>query len=487
MSSFLFSQERHIIIPKHYININDSIIELALREKSSNALNYWSIGKLDMSMIEYHKMLRIAEYFNKKEAQAMALNNIGFLYAEFNNYDRCIAYYKKALEIRYETEDKRGVGLSLNNIGKFYHNIDSLEISLHYFEKSLDISKEVKDTMLEGNVLNNIGNLYLDLGNSNNAMQYHQEALFLRKITYDKRGIIESYKNIADLYLKTHDFTKAKEIIDKGLILSAQTKNKKQLKNFYYLLYELHAKTKDYQAALEYYITYNNINDSILSSKSKDKFAELEILYQTDKKEQQIQFLKVKDQLKKKKIESKNLIIKFVGTLSVILALLFLILSRMYNQKRKALNILVRYNLEALKREHNSKQHKTQSNTNLNDDKQKIILNNIEKCMEKEKPYLDINFSIEIFAKKINSNRQYISQIINQAFEKNFSTYVNEYRIKEARKLLADDLNNKYTIEAISKMVGFYSRTSFISAFKKYTGVTPSYFKNNKDNIDSMN
>ncbi|RTZ81689.1 MAG: AraC family transcriptional regulator, partial [SAR324 cluster bacterium] len=74
-------------------------------------------------------------------------------------------------------------------------------------------------------------------------------------------------------------------------------------------------------------------------------------------------------------------------------------------------------------------------------------------------------------------NRTYISQTINEKFNKNYSSFINEYRIKEAQKLLLKDTNLTY--EGIGFEVGFKSKSAFNSAFKTYTGVTPSIFVKN--------
>lgn len=94
--------------------------------------------------------------------------------------------------------------------------------------------------------------------------------------------------------------------------------------------------------------------------------------------------------------------------------------------------------------------------------------------MKTEKPYLDHNLNIFTLSKRLNTNSKYLSQVINQEFNKSFVHFVNEYRIEEAKQILL--LNNNYTIEAQSQMVGFKSKSSFNIAFKRHTGVTPSLF-----------
>ncbi len=114
---------------------------------------------------------------------------------------------------------------------------------------------------------------------------------------------------------------------------------------------------------------------------------------------------------------------------------------------------------------------------------QKSIFSKIKqdllKVMEEEKPYLDHSLTIYVLAKKLKTNSKYLSQVINQEFDKSFIHFINEYRVQESKKLLLEDSN--FTIEAKSFMVGFKSKSSFNIAFKKYTGMTPSdYIKNHK-------
>ena len=71
-----------------------------------------------------------------------------------------------------------------------------------------------------------------------------------------------------------------------------------------------------------------------------------------------------------------------------------------------------------------------------------------------------------------------ISKAINLCAEMHFFDYVNSFRINEAKELLSDvNLTKKYTIEALSTQCGFSNKTSFNKAFKKFTGETPSSFR----------
>ena len=103
-----------------------------------------------------------------------------------------------------------------------------------------------------------------------------------------------------------------------------------------------------------------------------------------------------------------------------------------------------------------------------------------EKIMQKlivEKKYRDAEYSAAQMAEDLGTNSRYISAVINLRFEKNYSSLVNEYRIREAMFLLIDHRYAQATI-ADCKMVGFSNRQSFYSAFFRERGVTPNEYRN---------
>ena len=82
-----------------------------------------------------------------------------------------------------------------------------------------------------------------------------------------------------------------------------------------------------------------------------------------------------------------------------------------------------------------------------------------------------------VVAEELNTNTRYISAVVNIRFHQNYSSLVNEYRIKDAQYLLTDKRYMDKTMEEISAMVGFANRQSFYAAFYKILGVTPRGYR----------
>lgn len=87
------------------------------------------------------------------------------------------------------------------------------------------------------------------------------------------------------------------------------------------------------------------------------------------------------------------------------------------------------------------------------------------------------DFNLTLLAKLVESNTKYVSYVINKTYQKNFKTYLNEFRVREASRKLSDPQYAHLTIQAVAEMVGFNSPNTFITAFKKIIGMTPSVYQ----------
>ena len=116
------------------------------------------------------------------------------------------------------------------------------------------------------------------------------------------------------------------------------------------------------------------------------------------------------------------------------------------------------------------------TNTNQEKLKEKLIT-----CFENDKVFHNPELKITDVSRLLNTNRTYISHLINTDFECSFNDFVNKYRINEAKEILKSNSSSKYTLEYIAESVGFGSLHTFIRVFKKMVGKTPGVFKDGEN------
>lgn len=105
--------------------------------------------------------------------------------------------------------------------------------------------------------------------------------------------------------------------------------------------------------------------------------------------------------------------------------------------------------------------------------------------MKTNKPYLNPLLSLNSLADEISVSPKHLSQIFNNSFQQNFYQFINSYRIEEVKKKLCKQTGaqNNSNILEIAYEAGFNSKNTFNSAFKKHTGMTPTEFKKQQDNV----
>lgn len=100
-----------------------------------------------------------------------------------------------------------------------------------------------------------------------------------------------------------------------------------------------------------------------------------------------------------------------------------------------------------------------------------ILWEKLEKIMSDKSLYKNPNLSLQDLSQEVNISSHQLSQFLNNNLGKNFTSFINEFRINEACKIITS--NDKLTLESIGYDVGFNSKSTFFAAFKKHTGTTP--------------
>lgn len=426
--------------------------------------------------------------------------HIAGMYFLFGEYEDAIKYYRKVITDP-DVRDNYYHSLypALNGLGLCYrYAYDDYSRSDSCFRKILhEIQMTELDRLVwEGITEGNIGhNYYL-------RQEYDTALLWLiptiEKITRhgDFTFVSNRAVDIADIYLKKNQPVQAKKYIDiaQEYFTLSRSINKQSI--MYEVVFKYYMHIGDKKLATLYY-------DSILMAKNRENETYNALVLRhieqqlraSDKKnhEQELQNEKNRNQLLTR-------IAIIISVALVIILFLLWIVFLFYRRKRNAYRELVRQTqiwagvTETIDPEDISdtdeqitiERDVVAEETNafesglivLNENDQ-LIMESIEKEMIEKDLYKRANLSLDLFAAETGINRYYISGALNRSTGKNFSTYVNEYRIKEAIRIMSGPTNKNLTIDKIAYDAGFNDRQSFHRVFKKKTGLSPSDFRKN--------
>jgi AraC-like DNA-binding protein len=114
-------------------------------------------------------------------------------------------------------------------------------------------------------------------------------------------------------------------------------------------------------------------------------------------------------------------------------------------------------------------------NSRLTQEEAQAVVAALEQLMTGQKSYLNPNLSLAQLAKRAGYTQALVSQVLNDTLSLGFNAYVNEYRIAEAKLLLANE--PQLNLDIVAERCGFNSSSTFFSTFKKVVGQTPASFR----------
>ena len=289
-----------------------------------------------------------------------------------------------------------------------------------------------------------------------------------------KQALCEAYIGISDAYLSQRDTLSSICYLEKvDSIYQKEPQVIAQAKDMYLKLYHIYKAKGNAKNQIEIIDQLLEV-DSILKSKQENSRKQI-----TKKYDIPILLVEKENLITELKNQSNShirwiwILVIFCIVL-VIGCLFYLRLRSRINKKR--FKELMEQAISASRSETKAN-GKRKKKVELTEKLIREILSKLER-FEKEKGYLHQNLSVSSLAKKLNTNTNYLSNVINIYKEKNFPQYVNDLRIDYAvRQLKTDDtLLIKYSIKALTKEFGFNTEGSFRRAFEKKTGIRPSYF-----------
>lgn len=441
------------------------------------ASSYFYIGNYKEAIDIYIKTLEIHEKNENIKGIVYTLNNMAVIYLYQENYEKSLANYLKTYKILLEIEDNYQLPAVLNNIGSVYFKTKQYDSALYYYNKSYEKGAELANKAEIARVASNLGLLYQETGDYNSATKYILEAIDIYEELNNSTGLSLCYSSYADILYLQEQNNKAIKMSQKALDFARNSNAFQEKKTALTQLSKFYAKNKNYKKAYIFLKEYNNLNDSLYDIEKWKVIENLTMVYETEKNEQKIELLEANQKIKDLQIKRReNFIFILILSLTIFLTLT-IILFKINSKLNKAYKDIVDKNEEIIQQETHvgASIPKSEKDDTLNE-KEIFIYNQLEKQLTENKAYTDENLTLDELAKSLNTNRSVLSKIINKKYKTNYNNLVNHYRVKEACRMISQNKHENYTLEAISKNVGFNSRSTFNSAFKKFIGVTPSFY-----------
>lgn len=214
--------------------------------------------------------------------------DIGDSYDLMEEFESAIQYYKKSYQIAQSLNDQRSVAIVLTKWGDTFTSLLKYDSAVLLLEKSIVLSKQLQSPTLLTEAVSSLALCYYEQGNYEKAYPLFQEALQMSIDSDFNLLTAANYINLGWVLYHQNQLTRAENNVNQGLIIARNTQTKENIKSALELLSLIKEKQGNFKAALDYQKQFKLLNDSIYNISKSDRIAELQTLYETEKKENEI-------------------------------------------------------------------------------------------------------------------------------------------------------------------------------------------------------
>lgn len=405
---------------------------------------------------------------------------IADFYISFREYTDAERFYRKITEdpdVTYKNNHRlypalSGLALCYTNLGQ-YQRSDSCYLRILELCAPIEGDRYVWEGIAGGN----IGYNYYLRGDMDKALSWMEPALKKMKRPNDDPYTSNLAANIANIYLSENDLANGSKYLAIALDYHRRTRYPAKSSTLLEVITRFHILKDDHPKASLYL-------DSTLRAKEKEQEAYSGLVLR--RVEQQLR--DADRRMHERELDAEKLRSTFykrtvfwVSAALVAILLLSLLLAIYYRRTRQAYHELVLRSQQWARVEGATGTTVGEETVNpsapvpVPDSADRTIMEKVEQLMIEKKLFVNSDLSMEVLAAELGLDRRHVSSAINACTNKNFYAYLNEYRVKEAIRLMSD--SNDLTIDAVAYDSGFNDRRTFHRIFKQFTGLTPAAFR----------
>lgn len=284
-------------------------------------------GHFDKALEYYIVARSIYERANHLSGLAPVFNNIGSVYQNQGDFEEAEKYHLRSLAIKETLGDRKGIAFSLNNLGLVRQNLGDFTQALDYFSASLAIRETLLDTREIAITTGNIGYLYLLKGEVGLAQGHFTRALEIYSSINDQSGLARTYNHLGRAMLIRGRSRDALRYFEKSMDYAQRVGLSGLIADNLRDFSRAMAGIGDFREAYGYQERYLALQDSIYVEETRRRVIELQLMYDRERKENEIDLLRKTNEIGQLNLEKQRIfrnylllvVILFVGLMILLL------------------------------------------------------------------------------------------------------------------------------------------------------------------------
>jgi len=294
-----------------------------------------------LAMDYFMKNLLYFEKTGDKERLSGTYSNIANVLTQNSQPEKALSYYHKAMLIQEKLKKPKNLVIVYMNMGIIYKELRDFTNAKNYNLKALALSDSLQNTFLSGSIHHNLGSMYETQKEPQAAIKHYLLALALETASGDEFGKATTEISLGDVFNDIGSYQKALPLLLSGLHFVKEQDESDWVLSAYMNLADCYSGLKEHEEANVYLRKHRVLFDSIHNIEKQKQISELQIKYETEKKEQEIELL-IEKEIAAKAISEKRklyIIITLISALLLLAGLLLIVLRNKNLKKRQAFEV----------------------------------------------------------------------------------------------------------------------------------------------------
>jgi signal transduction histidine kinase len=297
--------------------------------------------------LQYHmRSLSIKERVGDKATIAPSLTNIGNIYHDFGNPDKALEYYMRGLRLNEELGNPRSISFSLESIGSVYEDKGDHEVALTYYRRALGVLEPIGEKQRIGICNRRIGMVLKKQGDYERALLHYGRAIEIQEDMEDRAGLTVTLREIGDIKRELEAYDEASDYIEQSSRIAREGNLRRELMKSYQTQAHLLEDKGGYGKALAALKRYDTLKDSLFNEETSERIAEMQIRYDTERQEREIDVLTSERQIQLLALNKQKSFRNYLILCSLLTLILGALIYSRYALKRRSNELLEGKNTE---------------------------------------------------------------------------------------------------------------------------------------------
>ena len=300
--------------------------QLADRKLESTAMVWQGMvefekGNYEQALAAYIEALKIKDQIKDLKGEASLLLNMAGIYYEQNHPEKAIELYLKALELKIRLGDKAGqaaIYIHLGNVAQEQHKLREAE---DFYTRAGALSRELRDSMSAAVTDRSLASIYLTQNRIDMAGQLAYSAYKYLRLKRD-RHFTQALIVLGRVHVLQGNVPKGVDYLLEAYEIALRQARPYFVKEAAGELARAYEKLRKYDQSLFYQRRYSHISDSLQGAQMGQKLAEMQVKYETEKKEKAIEHLGLENSRKELELTKKrDQVLLISGVLALVTAI----------------------------------------------------------------------------------------------------------------------------------------------------------------------